>query len=328
MRTPKPLPDDLRRAPFSVDDARARGVPTDRLRRRDLARPFHGIRSPMKPTGTNIGTGTGTGEDKDSDDDRWRRIRAEAIARATAYAPKLPAGHFFSHVTASQIHGLPLPARLAERQSVDIGCVHREFRRRGRGVRGHLIDVEHVTVVVRGRLPVASPVDVWCELAAVLTVRELTVLGDALVRRTHPLSTMDELSRAVRRHSRRPGVRKLRAALERVRPRTDSVKETELRLAIVDAGLPEPEINVAIYDKDGFIGLGDLVYKELKILIEYDGGQHRTDEEQFFHDVDRLDRAMAEGWRVIRVHKRHIARRFASAIERIRTALIARGWRQ
>jgi hypothetical protein len=120
----------------------------------------------------------------------------------------------------------------------------------------------------------------------------------------------------------------LRDALALVRPRTDSVKETELRLAILRAGLPEPEINVPICDADGFIGLGDLVYRALKILIEYDGGQHREDEKQFLHDVDRLDRAMAEGWRVIRVTKKHAAARFEPAIERIRDALIKRGWRR
>ena len=201
-------------------------------------------------------------------------------------------------------------------------------RRRGLAVRGHLVLSGDVSVVQIDGMSVASAVDTWCQLASVLSIDQLVIMGDALVRREDPLATMDDLYAAVERRSGRRGIRRLRDALALVRPRTDSVKETELRLAILRAGLPEPEINVPICDADGFIGLGDLVYRALKILIEYDGGQHREDEKQFLHDVDRLDRAMAEGWRVIRVTKKHAAARFEPAIERIRDALIKRGWRR
>ena len=76
----------------------------------------------------------------------------------------------------------------------------------------------------------AEPVDVWVSLSPELSVRQLIVLGDALVRRKHPLASMEKLAAAVMAHKGKRGAKKLAAAFERVRPRTDSVKETYLRL--------------------------------------------------------------------------------------------------
>jgi len=44
------------------------------------------------------------------------------------------------------------------------------------------------------------------------------------------------------------------------------------------AGLPVPECNLVIGDDDGPIGRVDLVYLAYKLIIEYEGDQHRTTE--------------------------------------------------
>jgi very-short-patch-repair endonuclease len=66
------------------------------------------------------------------------------------------------------------------------------------------------------------------------------------------------------------------------------------------------------------------VYLRYRVLVEYDGEQHRTDEAQFARDVDRLDGVMAEGWRVIRVLKDTPD---AEVVARVDRALRSRGWR-
>lgn len=315
MRPPSELPAGLGDGPFSVADARQRGVNSGRLRRSDLARPFHGVRAPV---------GRGPSPAPISDADRWARIRAAARTRAYDYAVRMPSDQFFSHATAALLHGLPLPARLLERSIVDVGTSIRTRRRRGKGVRGHLIPLDRVRVVSVGHLAVASAVDAWVQLSTVLTLDELIIIGDSLVRRQRPPATMAELHVAVARHAGLPGACRLREALALVRPRTDSAKETVLRLLIVRAGLPEPEVNLTLVNRYGaFMALGDLAYLRYKVLIEYDGGQHREDERQFHRDIDRLDEPMEEGWRVIRVNKSHSPR---AIIARIRTALLDRGW--
>lgn len=117
-------------------------------------------------------------------------------------------------------------------------------------------------------------------------------------------------------------------ALESVRPRTDSARETQTRLLIVRAGLPEPEVNGEIFDQYGRkLATGDLVFREYRVLTEYDGEQHFTDAEQYHWDVDRLDAIMEAGWRVIRITTSHLRLTPSPALRRITTALVAAGWR-
>jgi hypothetical protein len=182
-------------------------------------------------------------------------------------------------------------------------------------------------VIAVGGLPVAEPADAWCQLGSSLSVRELVVVGDGLMRRKDPLATLDDLQAAVARWGARRGAKRLRAALSMVRPRTDSVRETELRLDAAAAGLPEPEVNGLIRDELGrFVAWGDLVYRAQRVLLEYDGEQHRLDDRQFARDVQRLDDLARLGWRVIRVNKAHLGPARAAQLARVREALVARGW--
>jgi len=179
-------------------------------------------------------------------------------------------------------------------------------------------------VVVLDGLRVMSPTDTWVALAEELTVEQLVAVGDALVPRTGPLCTMDELSHAVVHASGRRGAKRLRLALELVRPRTDSPRETRLRLQIVGDGLPEPVVNFPILDDaGGFVAFGDLAYPEYRVLVEYDGGQH-FGEAQTLVDVDRLEKIMALRWRVVRINKTHAR---ATAVALVRAALVQAGYR-
>jgi len=145
-----------------------------------------------------------------------------------------------------------------------------------------------------------------------------------LVRRKDPAASMEKLVAAVAGARRRPGVAKLRAALSLVRPRTDSARETMLRLIIVRAGLPEPEVNAVIQDAFGrFVAFGDLYFRSYKVLVEYDGGGH-FEQRQFDIDIERLDDVMALDIRVIRVNKALMATP-DRVIAKITTALNARG---
>lgn len=244
------------------------------------------------------------------------------------YLPRMKSGHYFSGVTAARIHDLYLPTRLATSRTVHVTAITPARAPRTRGVIGRQIEPGRFAVGFLGAVPVLSPIDTWCELASVLTVAELVEMGDGLVRRVNPLASMDQLADAVARSAGRRGSRALREAFARVRLGTDSRQETRLRLLIVDSGLPEPLVNREIRDALGrFLALGDLVYPTWKVLVEYDGSYHFASEQQGHHDVDRLDLLMAEGWRVIRVHREHMADGASGRIPAIRQALLRAGWR-
>jgi hypothetical protein len=182
-------------------------------------------------------------------------------------------------------------------------------------------------ITLSGGLRVSSPADTWRALATILTLDELVIAADSLTRRKRPITTIDALVAATRRHAGGRGARRAAAALALARAGTDSPKETVWRLLMVRAGLPEPVVNFPILNEHGaFVALGDMAYPEYKVLVEYDGGQHRENEKQFNRDIDRLDDVMELDWRVIRVNKSHVDGRSASRLAKIRTALIERGW--
>ena len=164
------------------------------------------------------------------------------------------------------------------------------------------------------------------QCAARLPLDALIVIGDALVRRELPLATLAQLEAAAVSAAGRRGSVRLLEACALVRSGTDSPKETEVRLLIVRAGLPEPAVNEPVRDARGRqLGLGDLVYLRWQVVIEYDGGYHFATDEQIKKDIDRLARFAEAGWTVIRVHKHHLLKPGALA-GRIRSALLARGW--
>ncbi|MBG6238802.1 very-short-patch-repair endonuclease [Mycetocola sp. CAN_C7] len=295
-----PLPPELVSHAFTSREAIGRGLSRGRLRSDDVTRIVRGVYASADRT-------------------------IDVIAAA---ALRLRPGQFYSHVTAARLHGLYLPPRLDRVAEFHVTAVRPAVAPRAGGFVGHHVEPGTVHVVAVTGIPVASAVDTWRELATMLTVPELVEMGDGLVRRVHPIATMDQLADAVARSAGRRGSRALRAAFALVRPGTDSRQETRLRLLIVRAGLPEPLVNVEIRDAIGrFLALGDLVYPGWKVLVEYDGAHHFGSERQGHHDVDRLDLLMADGWRVIRVHREHMGNGAQGRIRAIRQALIRAGWR-
>lgn len=287
------LPTQISTAPFHISTGVALGMTSGRLRGGDLARPFDGVR-----------VARGHGE-------------IDAIA---AYATRMRAAHHFSHWSAAEIHGLPVPRYDGP---LHVTAVAPAVAPRMRGVSGHSARTANL-MLVKG-LRVSTPVDTWVTMATELSVRDLVILGDALVRRNRPVASMDELAAAVLAHRGKRGAASLTAAFASVRPRTDSVAETRLRLAIVGFGLPEPEVNVEVRDDRGrLIAIADLAYPEWKVVAEYDGDQHRTDDRQFFRDVDRLDDLAHERWRVIRFNRSHMT---DARLHKLHRALLSAGWR-
>jgi hypothetical protein len=298
-----PLPKRLLGKPFSLAEGRIAGLSLARMRGPDLEAPFSGVRAPAEP--------------------RWEiSPRERILARARAYAPRLLPGQFFCELTAVAIHGLPVPEAQLSEALLHVGVAYPATAPRAAGIRGHQYR-EPQTISVEG-LPVSRPLDSWLECAARLTSDELVVIGDGLVRRQSPLVSLEELHAASIGYVGKRGAKALHSASGRVRARTDSPRETTIRLIIVAAGLPEPLVNFVITNGYGaFLALADLAYPAFRIMIEYDGAHHFEDSKQFHRDVDRLDAVMAESWRVVRFNKSHSR---ATIIARLQDALRARGW--
>lgn len=295
VRTPSPLPGGLGDA-FSIARAAELGVTRRRTRGSDLAIPFRGVRVRKEPT-THAG---------------W----------CSAYVPRLAPGQFFSHLSAAVLWGIPLSAELERAPDVHIGVRWPGHPPQVSGAIGHRLPAG-VKVRVRSGMPLLNPADTWAYLGTALPHEQLVVVGDFLVRRKRPLATLGELRDAA--SARRPGIRAVRRALVAVRSGTDSPKETELRLAIVEAGLPEPMIGHTVKDSLGnFIATPDLAYVRQRIAIEYEGRMHFTDPHVYAQDIVRYELLEEAGWLVVRVIARDLGYRRNLLLSRIESALARR----
>ena len=97
------------------------------------------------------------------------------------------------------------------------------------------------------------------------------------------------------------GIGRLRLAQPLGRTGVESPMETPTRLALLDHGVPEPEIDGEILDVGELIARADLLHRDERVAIEHEGDGHRTDRLQWQRDVDRVERLHAAGWRVVRV---------------------------
>lgn len=305
MRRPLPLPDPFHRRPFSTRAAVAAGVGEGRLRAGDLARPFHGVRI--------VATDAMT---------LWHRIRS--------YEQRMPQSQHFSHVTAALIHGLPLPLSHESDPRLHIAAAPGAGFPRARGVVGRHSGKFGAITLTRG-CRVTSPVDTWCDLAAILSVDDLVAVGDFLITGDEPysglppLATRRELETAIVARAGRRGIRRLKAALELVRYGPLSRMETLTRLLMVRGGLPEPALNHMVVDAAGHeVAMVDLALPEWRVAIEYQGDDHR-EKNRFRRDITRRERIEDQDWTVIYVSADDIMRTPEATLARIRSRLRSRG---
>jgi hypothetical protein len=291
-----PIPAGLAAAPFSVADASARGLGRGRLAGPDLGRPFHGVRA--------------VGDHHP----------------ALLYAPRLRPGDRFSHTTAAELWGVPLPGR--QRGLVHVTAPPGAAWPRTVGIIPHRSG--RPDAVRRHGLPASDPLTLFRELAGCLTVPELVAVGDHLVldprvldlSDARPYATIDELIDAVSSATGR-GVRAARSAAMQVRAGVESPMETMLRLLLVAAGLPRP---LCGYELQG-VGWFDLAWPRFRTIAEYDGDVHRTSMRQYDRDIRRFDAATELDWRVIRVRISGVTSHRRETVERVSAALARGGWR-
>jgi very-short-patch-repair endonuclease len=214
-----------------------------------------------------------------------------------AFLPRMPENGVFSHVTAARLYSMPLPLSLSRQKElhVSVPAVRRAVD--AAGIVGHRTTLTEHDWDRRFGYAVTTPERTWCDLGAMLTLPELVAAGDKLIARRLPQTSRENLEREVARYKSRRGIRKLRQALTLLSDRAESPRESLLRVAIVLAGLPEPAVNQEVFSAVGrFLARLDLSYPQLKLSLEYQGDQHRTDRAQWQRDIARTRALQAEGW--------------------------------
>lgn len=132
------------------------------------------------------------------------------------------------------------------------------------------------------------------------------------LRRPRALATLDaalrsgrcsrgELWRAAIEQAGRRGIVAVRELLVHADPRAESPMESEARLAMIDGGLPIPELQYEIIDGNGELRRVDFAWPGQRLAVEYDGLDWHADPEAMRRDRRRHAALLDVGWTVIAI---------------------------
>lgn len=295
--TPRiPLPDEFQGRAFDRAAARRAGLTQGRLRRKDVRSEFTGV---------------------------WSSVVPETLLeRCQHYAVRLKQGQFFTHGTAALLLGIPVPREVEEDDLLHVGAVRPADAPHAKRLVGHRLMVEPRLVLVHG-LPVVDEAEVFCQLGASLGLEDLVVVADHLLNITAldedgaKAALLDRIAAV-----RRIGAARLVRAVHLARRGSGSPGETRIRLVLEAGGIRVPELNGKIFDdRLRYLGKPDFVWREQRVVLEYEGAGHREDA-QFRYDVLRYEDLADAGWRVMRATKddltpegrRRLVQRVAAAL--------------
>ncbi len=300
------LPPPLAAAPFTLTSAMALGVSSARLRRVDVINVSRGLYRPSD----------------------WN-FELEAAARALSQASP---GAWISHVTAGRLHNQLLPPSLSDTAELHLSKPRALPSVRRKGVVGHTVIARDDEIELLDGIRISTRSRTWLDLARRLSLADLVCMGDQIIRvpraqfegRSEPFDTLDGLRALVGRHPNLQGIVRAREALELMRVGSDSAPESMLRLAMADANLPEPDLQIALRPGDAMSPTADLGYRHRRLAIQYDGGHHLL-ETQSLSDRRRDKAFELAGWTVLVLSKEDLADGFELAINKIKRHLRT-GW--
>lgn len=217
-------------------------------------------------------------------EDVTRLTTAQRILDAT---PSLVPGAAFGGWAAAYVHGVDwLDGRTVRQQDIPIDLISDRLRRRStEAMTYRQAPLAGADVVNVSGLPVTTPLRTAYDGARwSLSPEDAVVFLDAMLA-FHQVDREALVSYVGNRAGR--GIEQARRAVALCRPGVASPWESRLRYCYrIEAGLPEPLINVPVFDDDGsFLGIPDLFDPESALAVEFDGEQHREREQ---HRKDNL----------------------------------------
>ena len=196
----------------------------------------------------------------------WTGLREDPWQLLVAWRARLPPDSVFAGLTAAWLHRLdvdPLhPIEVVVPRHSGVRSRHGLLVRRGRAE----------PTAVRG-FRATTLAQTFRDLARRLPPVELLVLADQAL--CLKLGRFHELAEPA-----------------------ESPMETRLRWLLIQAGLPRPQVQTNLHDAIGrFVGRADLYYPSARLVIEYDGVNHR---DRLVDDDRRQNLLVNAGYRLLR----------------------------
>lgn len=221
-----------------------------------------------------------------------------------------------SHASAAGVLGYRPPPPAVVHVTLD----DRTHLRAPAAVRVHRIPLAAADVVSVDGLPVTSGARTVIECLRFEPMGDGRTLLDRALQKSWV--TLDDLDRELRDFPGRWGTRKLK----RLRVECamgDAVSERKLHRVLRAAGITGWEANAAI--DVGFAVLRfDVVFRELKLILEVDGWSTHTQLDRFQTDRTRQNAVAGLGWQVLRFTWFDIVERPAYVVAAVRRVIAAR----
>jgi Protein of unknown function (DUF559) len=188
------------------------------------------------------------------------------------------------------------------------------------GIQTHGDRIEDDEIGLIAGIPVTSPARTALDVGRWYPTMTAVAGIDSLARAVDIKAADVEL--LAHRYSGRKGIERARRAMELFDAGAQSPKESWLRVVLIQAGLPRPQTQIPVLDEFGSaVAYLDMGWEDVKVAVEYDGEQHRTDRRQYIWDVRRLEMLERLGWIVVRVVA---GDRPAEVVGRVRASLARR----
>lgn len=235
--------------------------------------------------------------------------RPDLMHQLRLIAATLPPGVAFSHATAASIFGWPIPWRAEVCGDVHVMSTAQRGAIRRYGIVGHTGLDSRAVIEVDG-LPVVSRAHTWVDLGELsvlggsYTIEDLVIAGDQALKDG---CTRAQLCGIVHQRTSPRGKRNLVPALYLIRRGSESGGETRWRLVLYRVGLPEPLLNINVFDHAGtFLLRTDLGWRAKRVGSEYQGAAWHDNPAAIAADSVRFGRGERGGWRLFEARSPHI----------------------
>ncbi|WP_426592681.1 hypothetical protein ACPPVS_13010 [Cellulomonas sp. McL0617] len=226
------------------------------------------------------------------------RDREVALARIVGVHDRLDAPHWFSHVSAALLWGLPV---WASPTTTHLYRAHGAGIDSDRRVTSHTSVPPAAELAAIGTLPVTTLERTVVDCASGLPPLAGLVIADSALRAGADVGVIDSIveARSVRR-----GIARARAVIALADGGAESPGESATRFVVLRDGLPVPTTQIAVPTRLG-VFWSDLGWPQWRLLLEYDGRSKYSDaaSEQFMREKRRHDAVVEAGWRALRVTK-------------------------
>ena len=260
------IPPELKRRPFTLNEARQAGLSMRSLSGRSWRR---------------IGAGLY----------QWAGLEADPWATLAAWSRALPADAVFAGATAAWLYGLDL----APTDPVEVVVPGFIGVRTRPGLLVHHCDVHRLDLLsIRGLRAEALHLAL-----ARLCLRGPAVDALVAIDMAVRIGGADHAALVCRAEAAKgkPGMASL-VELAKLAAPAESPMETRLRWLLIQAGLPQPEVQTNLRDDASqFVARADLYYPQARLVLEYDGGNHR---DRLIEDNRRQNLLINAGYHILR----------------------------